>query len=369
MKILIAPASFKGTLSADAAAQAIRAGVLQARADVECVLRPLADGGEGTLAAVLTATAGTRNVADTVDADGTSLRADYALLADGTVLIESARVVGFGRARLPLAQRSTFGLGLLLRACLAQGHRRFAIGLGGTSTHDGGAGLLAGLGARLLDVNDTELPPTPENLFHVAHVDISTLDARLADCSLEIWSDVDNPLTGANGASYVFAPQKGAQAQDCAQLDAALTHWAQVADAAFAKNLYASAGGGAAGGLGYALQLLGGRVRSGATAVAEYIGIDAALAGCRYAITGEGRADAQTLHGKAPLALARAARHARVPAILLAGVVDPTAAAALAREFAAVASVSDFVAVAGDAGADLACAAAALARRLDDLIG
>lgn len=369
MKILIAPASFKGTLSADDAAQAMCTGVLQTRPDIECVLRPLADGGEGTLAAVLTASGGTRSAIATVDADGVPLSAETGLLPDGTVLIESARVVGFGRARLPLAQRSTFGLGLLLRACIAQGHRRFAIALGGTSTNDGGAGLLAGLGARLLDVNDGELSSTPENLLRIARVDISTLDTRIADCSFEIWSDVDNPLIGTNGASYVFAPQKGARLQDCAQLDAALAHWAHVADAAFAKRLSAAAGGGAAGGLGYALQLLGGRVRSGADAVAERIGIRAALAGCRYAITGEGRADGQTLQGKAPLALARAARHASVPAMLLAGDIDPAAAAALAREFASVASVSDLVAVATDPRSDLAYAAAALAQRFDDLAG
>lgn len=367
MKVLIAPASFKGTLTARDAAQAIRAGILRTRPDTECVLRPLADGGEGTLDVVLATCAGARIAIDTVDADGAPVNVEYALLEDGTVLIESARVIGFGRAQLPLARRSTFGVGLLLRACLTQGHRRFAIGLGGTSTNDGGAGLLAALGARLLDVNDSVLAPTPDNLLHLAQADISQLDARIADCSFEIWSDVDNPLIGASGASYVFAPQKGASLQECAHLDAALTHWAQVADAAFGKDLFTTSGGGAAGGLGYGLQLLGARFCSGASAVATRIGIGAALAGCNYAITGEGRGDSQTLYGKAPLALARAARGAGVPAILLAGGIDRAAAAALAREFFQVASVQEFVsAVSADPASDLTYAAAVLAQRFDD---
>ncbi|AKJ67223.1 glycerate kinase [Pandoraea thiooxydans] len=332
--IVIAPDSFKGSLSAADVAAAIAAGIARVHPGAEVRQRPMADGGEGTLDALLAG--GGQRVAQTVQgAGGAPLKSSFGLLPDGTGVLESALVVSItdpeGMAE-PVAQRSTVGLGEQLRAALEHGTRRILIGLGGSSTNDGGAGLLVGLGARLFDQAGQPVAPVPAELGKVASIDLSGLDARLRDCELVAMSDVNNPLCGPRGASAVFGPQKGVSAAQVETFDQAIARFAALAEPAFgasARGAAARPGAGAAGGLGFALQLLGATFRSGAEVVAESIGLADALHGADWLITGEGRSDVQTLSGKTPMVAAQFAQRAGVPATLLSGAVDRSALASL----------------------------------------
>lgn len=333
--VVVAPDSFKGSLSAQAVAEAIAAGIRRARADAVVRLAPMADGGEGTLDALL-AGGGERRIMRVANAASLERDAALGLLPDGSAVVETAEIVGITDAvamSTPVQLRSTRGIGDALSRLLDDGVRRFFVALGGSSTNDGGAGLLVGLGMRLLDEAGRELAPTPEAFRRLASVDVSGLDPRLASASFVAMSDVDNPLTGAHGATAVFGPQKGVRPDQIATIDAALEHFAQLAEAALGIAARERAGAGAAGGLGFALHLLGARFEPGAEVVAAQIGLDAALDGANWLITGEGRSDAQTLHGKAPFVACRHACAAGVPATLLSGAVDPSSLAALGAHF------------------------------------
>lgn len=341
MKLVVAPASFKGSLTARAAADAIAAGLRRIFPQADLRLMPLADGGEGTLDALATAFPAQTMHATVSNADGAATTADYLLLDDDTVAIEAAQIVGYGQSRLPVAARSSAGIGELIRASLDRGRRRFIVGVGGTSTNDGGAGLLAALGVILKDARGESIAATPAGLMQLARVDFSALDPRILACEIILLTDVDNPLCGAQGATWMYGPQKGVAASACAPIDAALAHFADRCRAATGKNLADAAGSGAAGGIGYALQLLGARRYGGAEYIAESIGLPAALRGSAFALTGEGRADTQTVHGKAPAAVARFARAVGVPVALLAGTVAPNARAELERNFDYCFALSD----------------------------
>lgn len=336
LKILIAPDSFKGTLSALAAARAIEAGIQHVLPDAITQCLPLADGGEGTLDVLLFAAQGERKTAHVTDANGDLIAANYGLLteAQGTIaVLEAAQVVGLSQARIGVAERTTRGLGELLRQCLDQGVRRFLVGLGGSSTNDGGAGLLAALGVSLLDVDGNAIEPSPQGLAALDRVDFSALDARLAACDLTVLTDVDHPLCGSAGATAVFGPQKGVLPEQVAAFDAALAHLARLCDAWAGSDVSQQAGAGAAGGLGYALMLLGAKRRPGAEVVCEWMQLDAQLRDADWLITGEGKSDAQTLHGKLPLVAANHAQAARVPAILLSGVIEAEMRVLLEQKF------------------------------------
>lgn len=337
MKVVVAPDSFKGSLSALEAARAMAAGIARAVPDAACALFPMADGGEGTLDAVLHATGGERRVARVPGAAGETVEAAYGVIEDAAgriAVIESAQVVGLPMAGASaVAQRSTRGLGELLRHCLEQGLRRFMIGLGGSSTNDGGAGVLAALGVRLLDASGRAVPPTPAGLAALARVDFSGLDPRLGQCDLTLMTDVDNPLCGPDGATATFGPQKGVRPEEVALFDARLAQLARLCDAWFGRDLSRAPGSGAAGGLGYAFMLLGARRRAGAEAVCELMQLDAAVDTADWVVTGEGRSDAQTLHGKLPLAVAELARRHGVPVTLISGRIDAAARAALEAHF------------------------------------
>ncbi len=342
MKILIAPDSFKGTLSALAAARAIEIGIQRVLPDAITHCLPLADGGEGTLDVLLFAAQGERKTAQVTDANGDLMAADYGLLtqAQGTIaVLEAAQVVGLSQARVDVARRTTRGLGELLRLCLDQGVRRFLIGVGGSSTNDGGAGLLAALGMRLLDAAGNAIEPSPHGLAALDHIDFVALDARLAECDITVLTDVDNPLCGLTGATAVFGPQKGVQTAQVAAFDTAIAQLARLCDAWAGSAVSQQAGAGAAGGLGYALMLLGAKRRPGAEVVCEYMQLDARLANVDWLITGEGKSDAQTLHGKLPLVAANYALTARVPAILLSGAIEAESRALLEQKFAGCFSV------------------------------
>ncbi|MBI5751969.1 MAG: glycerate kinase [Hydrogenophilales bacterium] len=358
--MLIAPDSFKGTLSALAAARAIEAGIRHVLPDAITQCLPLADGGEGTLDVLLFAAQGERKSARVTDANGDRIAANYGLLlsdsknsepfmpplplrvgerggvtgAQGTIaVLEAAQVAGLAQARIDVAERTTRGLGELLRLCLDQGMRRFLIGLGGSSTNDGGAGLLAAVGVRLLDAAGKVIEPSPRGLAALDRVDFAALDARLAACDLTVLTDVDHPLCGPTGATAVFGPQKGVLPGQVAVFDAAIAHLARLCDAWAGCAVSQQAGAGAAGGLGYALLLLGAKRRPGAEVVCEKMQLDARLRDADWLITGEGKSDAQTLHGKLPLVAAHHAQAARVPAILLSGAIEAESAALLEQKF------------------------------------
>ena len=323
MKIVIAPDSFKESLSAPEAAQAIARGVQQAAPGAQVVCVPMADGGEGTVQAVLAATGGQWREADVRGALGEPRRAGWGWLDDGTAVIEMATAAGLEHMRPeqrdPM-RASSYGVGQLVRAALDAGARRIILGLGGSATNDGGAGMLAALGVRLLDAQDGELAPGGGALAQLARIDTSALDPRLRNVQVEVACDVDNPLCGPQGASYVFGPQKGATPDQVRELDRCLAHLADVCARHLSRDLRDTPGAGAAGGLGYAaLAFLDATFRPGVEIVAEVGGLEAAMAGAALAFTGEGRMDAQTLRGKTPAGVARVASRAGVPVIALAG--------------------------------------------------
>lgn len=322
MRVVLAPDSFKESMTAAEAAAAMARGVRQVYPDAQCIAKPLADGGEGTLAVLSAALAADLISVDTQDALGRPMRAPLGLTGSGTAIIEAATVIGL--AQLPAAERrieraSSMGLAALIRAALDAGSTRIIIGLGGTATCDGGAGLLAGLGARLRDASGRSLPPNPVGLAGLAEVDLRGLDARLSACQIVAASDVTNPLLGADGAATVFAPQKGADAQQVRWLEAGLTRWADVLAAAGAGDLRDRPGAGAAGGLGAALLALGAVLRSGSELIAEAIGLDAAIDDADLVLTGEGSLDGQTAAGKAPLGVLRIAAGRGVPVLAFGG--------------------------------------------------
>jgi len=323
VKIVIAPDSFKESLSAADVAAAIADGVRDAapQAKIHCV--PMADGGEGTVASVLAATQGEWRWTVVRGALGEMQEAGWGWLPDGTAIIEMAAAAGLEQTapeqRDPL-RASSYGVGQLIRAALDSGAKRIILGLGGSSCNDGGAGMLRALGMQLRDAQGKELPEGGAALARLAEIDASGLDARLRDVAVEIASDVDNPLCGPTGATYIFGPQKGVQADQLADLDAALARFGQLSARELDRDLRDAPGSGAAGGVGYAAHAyLGARFRPGVDVVAELGKLAQAMAGAALAFTGEGRLDAQTLHGKTPAGVARIAHAAGVPVIALAG--------------------------------------------------
>jgi glycerate 2-kinase len=337
--VVLAPDSFKGSLDAPAVCAAIAHGLARVWPDANVRACPMADGGEGTLDAILSR-GGTRCARVVAGAGGAPHTAAYGILEapEGrTAVIEAAEIVGFTDADgmgVPVGDRSTRGVGELVRALLGEGVRRFMIGVGGSSTNDGGAGMLAALGLSLRAADGSVVAPTPRGLAALERVDAGGLDPLLAECAITIMSDVNNPLCGERGATAIFGPQKGVGAAEIAVYDAALARWAALAEAATGVRAAGHPGAGAAGGLGFALQLLGAEFRSGAEVVAALIGLDAALAGADWAITGEGRTDAQTMLRKAPCVVAEHARAAGVPITLLSGAVEAAALPQLGRVFA-----------------------------------
>ncbi|MEE4220107.1 glycerate kinase [Pseudomonas viridiflava] len=324
MKIVIAPDSFKDSLSAQAVADAIASGLAEVWPDAELVKCPMADGGEGTVEAVLDACEGQWMSAQVSGPLGDSVSAQWGWLAQSrTAIIEMAMASGL--QLLTLKQRdacltSTEGTGQLISAALDAGAQRVILAIGGSATNDGGSGMLSALGARFLDRNDQPLPRGGRALTDLARIDLSGLDPRLANVRVEIAADVDNPLCGPNGASHIFGPQKGASPDQVLALDAALAHFADHSARTLGRDLRDSPGSGAAGGMGFAAKAyLNASFRAGVEVVANLTGLEQALVGADLVITGEGRFDAQTLRGKTPLGVARVAQRQRVPVIVLAG--------------------------------------------------
>ncbi|WP_122574237.1 glycerate kinase [Pseudomonas viridiflava] len=324
MKIVIAPDSFKDSLSAQAVADAIASGLAEVWPHAELVKCPMADGGEGTIEAVLDACEGQWMSAQVSGPLGDSVDAHWGWLAQSrTAIIEMAMASGLQlltRAQRDACLTSTEGTGQLISAALDAGAQRVILAIGGSATNDGGSGMLSALGARFLDRNDQPLPRGGRALTDLARIDLSGLDPRLANVRVEIAADVDNPLCGPNGASHIFGPQKGASPDQVLALDAALGHFADHSARTLGRDLRDSPGSGAAGGMGFAAKAyLNASFRAGVEVVADLTGLEQALVGSDLVITGEGRFDAQTLRGKTPLGVARVAQRQRVPVIVLAG--------------------------------------------------
>ncbi|MGW0822677.1 glycerate kinase [Streptomyces sp. NPDC002845] len=322
-RVLIAADKFKGSLTAVQVAERVTAGLRRVAPGIEVEALPVADGGDGTVAAAVAAGFERREVR-VAGPLGAEVTAAFAL-RDGTAVVEMAEASGL--QRLPAGvfaplTASTYGSGELLRAALDAGARTIVFGVGGSATTDGGAGMLAALGARFLDTDGEPVGPGGGALRDVARADLSGLDPRLSSIEFVLASDVDNPLTGPKGAPAVYGPQKGATPDDVLVLDAALAHFADALEASVGPEAaeYALApGAGAAGGIGYGALLLGARFRPGIEVMLDVLGFAPALARATLVITGEGSLDEQTLHGKAPAGVAAAARAADKEVIAVCG--------------------------------------------------
>lgn len=335
LRVVVAPDKFKGSLTAAQAAVAVERGFARVPNFADEVRRiPMADGGEGTVDVFVEAGAQPRSQIVSGPL-GDRVRATFALADAGTAIVEMAGASGLllldERERDPL-RASTRGTGELIRAALDAGAARIVLGIGGSATNDAGAGMLVALGARLLDDRGAELPAGAAALARLAAIDMRGIDPRIAHTTIDVACDVDSPLTGPHGSTYVFAAQKGATVEQIPQLEAALAHFADVSARVLGTDHRAVPGTGAAGGLGFALLAhLGARLRPGVEIIAEVRGLDAALADADLCITGEGRIDEQTLRGKTVVGVARRASRARVPIIAFAGSVDTAVEAELAQ--------------------------------------
>ncbi|GGV61086.1 glycerate kinase [Streptomyces massasporeus] len=322
-RVLVAADKFKGSLTAVEVAERVTAGLRRVLPGLEVEALPVADGGDGTVAAAVAAGFERREVR-VAGPLGDEVTAAYAL-REGTAVVEMAEASGL--QRLPAGvfaplTASTYGSGELLRAALDAGARTIVFGVGGSATTDGGAGMLSALGARFLDAEGEPVPPGGGGLAELATADLSGLDPRLSEVELVLASDVDNPLTGPKGAPAVYGPQKGAAPDDVAALDTALAHFAKVLEGAAgpkAAEYAASPGAGAAGGIGYGALLLGARFRPGIEVMLDVLGFAPALDRADLVITGEGSLDEQTLHGKAPAGVAAAARAADKDVVAVCG--------------------------------------------------
>ncbi len=324
MKIVIAPDSFKDSLSAEKVADAIAAGLADVMPRAQLVKCPMADGGEGTVEAIVAAGNGQLRRNHVQGPLGAPVEAHWGWLPDShTAIIEMAEASGL--QLLKPEQRnacitSTFGTGELIKAALDAGARRVILAIGGSATNDAGAGALQALGLGLFDAQGNHLPRGGLALAHVARIELSGLDPRLAEVRFEIAADVNNPLCGEHGASAIFGPQKGASAEQVRLLDQALGHFADHCANVLPKDVRHEPGSGAAGGLGFAAKaFFGAQFRAGVEVVAELVGLAEAVKGADLVITGEGRFDAQTLRGKTPFGVASIARAEGVPVVVWAG--------------------------------------------------
>jgi glycerate kinase len=326
MKIVIAPQGFKGNLTALEVAHAIEAGVKRIMPDAETVLKPMADGGEGTVQALVDATGGEMMTTEVTGPLEERVKAHWGILSDKTTaVIEMASASGLPlvppEKRNPLIT-TTYGTGELICAALDHGCRKLIIGIGGSATNDGGAGMAQALGARLIDASGKELPFGGAALANVEKIDISAMDPRLADFEVTLASDVNNPLCGPRGASAIYGPQKGATPDMVKQLDAALWHYADVIQRDLDIDLREVPGAGAAGGLGLGLMVfVKARMVPGIDVVIKATNLVADLKGTEIVFTAEGRIDCQSAMGKVPTGVALAAKEFGATVIALAGEV------------------------------------------------
>ena len=346
MKIVIAPQGFKAGISGLEAARAIARGVSAAISGAETVLAPVADGGDGTLNALVDGTSGQVFTSTVTGPLGQPLEAQWGVMGDGhTAVIEMA--LASGLALVPQRRRdprstTTAGTGEMLKEALDRGFTRIIVGLGGSATNDGGAGLATALGARFLDSDGNPLPPGGSALAKLHSIDTQGFHGGLAGVTVIAATDVTNPLCGPDGASAIFGPQKGATPDTVQELDAALANYARVVARDLGRDVSEAPGAGAAGGLGAGLMAFTrATLQSGIDMVCDVLGFDSLLEGADLVITGEGRADHSTIFNKAPVGVARHAQAHGVPTVLLAGGLGPGYEELYDHGLAAVVCIAD----------------------------
>ena len=321
--------SFKGTISSERAAELLEAAARSTLTDVACRSLAVADGGEGTVAAVTSATGGELVSVEVTGPLGAPVSATYGMLPGRRAVIEMAAASGITlvpRDALDPLAASTYGTGQLVLDALDRGATDVSLAIGGSATNDGGMGFARALGARFLDADGAELAGCGADLARVRSIDLSGLDGRLAGVSFHVMCDVDNPLVGPRGATYVFGPQKGADAAALERLEEGMRSYASVLEGRFGVAVADEPGMGAAGGLGAAARLFAGaEVVPGVEWVLDAVGLDEALAGADLCVTGEGHADAQSAHGKVVSGVAARCRAAGVPCVAVVGGMDANA--------------------------------------------
>ena len=327
MKIVIAPDSFKGSLTAAEAAEAIETGFRAVYPDAEYVKVPMADGGEGTVQSLVDATSGTIITQLVSGPMGDMVAGFFGILGDRqTAVIEMAAASGIHWVRpkeRDVFLASSFGTGQLINAALDRGCDKLIVGLGGSATNDGGMGMMKALGAQFLDQNGVQLTADVRALLQLARIDLQYLDPRLDKTEIVVACDVDNPLCGENGAARVFGPQKGATEEDIAVLDQALTRYGDILSANAGRDIASEPGAGAAGGMGAAfIGLIDAVLKPGVDIVIEIVDLANSLVDANLVITGEGRVDNQTIHGKTPTGVAKVAKSCNLPVICITGSVE-----------------------------------------------
>ena len=324
MKFVLAPDSFKESMTAKNAALAMERGIQKVFPDADCVIVPMADGGEGTVESLVSMTNGEIIRTEVLGPLGERIVAEYGLLGEGeTAVIEMASASGLElikpEDRNPLLT-TTYGTGQLIKHALDKGVSRFLIGIGGSATNDGGAGMLQALGVSFKDENGDELSFGGGALGRLHTIDVSGIDERIKEVKIDVACDVTNPLVGENGASAIFGPQKGATPEVVKVLDQNLAHYAEVMKAQLGKEIAHVEGAGAAGGLGAGLMaFLNAQLKKGVDLVIEYTGLEESVQGADYVFTGEGSIDGQTLFGKTPYGVAKIAEKYSIPVIAFAG--------------------------------------------------
>lgn len=332
MNVIVAIDSLKGSLSSLQAGAAAKAGILRAIPDATVSVKPVADGGEGTVNALVSGLSG-RSVTIAVTGPlGETVEATYGILPDHTAVIEMAEAAGLplvpAEKRNPMIT-TTYGVGEMILHALDEGCRSFIIGIGGSATNDGGTGMLRALGCHFRKTDGTDIAPGAQDLTELATIETEALDPRLKESRFSIACDVTNPLCGPNGASYIFAPQKGADPATVRKLDAALAHLADITAAILGTDLRDQPGAGAAGGLGFAFaSYLNGTLRPGVDIVLDAVLPESELRAADIVVTGEGCFDGQTAMGKAPVGIARRAKACGCKVIVLAGSVEHSGARA-----------------------------------------
>lgn len=344
--IVVAPDSYKGSVSAIGVADAMAHGILRVFPEATVRKIPIADGGEGTVEAMVSATGGEIRRTEVTGPLGGRILSGWGVLGDGqTAVIEMAAASGLPlvpKEKLSPRTTTTYGTGELIRAALDAGLRKIIIGIGGSATNDGGAGMAQALGVRFKDAGGQDLPGGGAALAQLAKIDLGGLDPRLLHSEIIVACNVDNPLCGPRGASAVFGPQKGATPSDVAELDSALAHFARLARDATGRDVAECPGAGAAGGLGAGLMFFTpARLRPGVEIVLEAVGFAEAVKTARFVITGEGRTDFQTAFGKAPVGVAKVAKSFGVPVFCLSGGLGEGADDVLDQGIDAVMSICD----------------------------
>jgi glycerate kinase len=347
-KIVLAPDSFKESMTAKTVCESLEKGITKIFPHVSCIHVPMADGGEGTMQSLVDATGGKIYEAKVKGPLGNPVTAQYGISGSGDMgVIEMASASGLHL--VPMENRNpclttTYGTGELIKACLNHGVKKLLIGIGGSATNDGGAGMLQALGGKLLDANGKDLSFGGLALKDLHKIDLSDVDIRLRDVDIDVACDVDNPLIGEKGASKVFGPQKGANEEQVELLEAALSHYGDIIEDQLEIDVKNFSGAGAAGGLGAGLMVfLNGKLKKGIDLVIDYVKLEENIAEADLVITGEGSLDSQTFHGKTPLGVSKLAKKYNVPVIGIAGRLGDGIEGLYDEGFTAIFSIVDGV--------------------------